>query len=163
MGRAHWVVCKSCVRKFNVEREGGRYDGSRYICNRCYRKIKAAARQQQGLIPTPKPDQPSWFSKYWKLLIGFIFLIGGLGNMGIDWKAALFGILVGIGLLLWHFWPQISTKRQSTLAQNNLSVVKYPGQFNPPQPPPLPFFECNSCGAQTKGPVCEYCGTPNKY
>ena len=42
MSSAHWVVCKECGKKFDVSKKGGYYNGTRYTCKSCARKIKTA-------------------------------------------------------------------------------------------------------------------------
>lgn len=141
MAPAHWVICKLCGKQFDVEKRGGYYDGNRYICKQCGKLVKKQA-ETEGLV------QKSWFSRNWKIVIGIFFLIGGFGNIGTEGQAAIFGIVVGIGLLFWHYFPGIRAKKQlkDQVEAEQRAIAEQ-------------VKHCSTCGARTKGSECEYCGS----
>jgi len=146
MAPSHWVVCKLCGRKFDVEKQGGVYDGSRYICKSCVKMMKKGEKLNRSTTDTKASS--SWFSKNWKILFGVIFLIGGLGNIGKNSDAAIFGTLIGIGLTIMHFYSENKAKKQEkTQKEAELKAIDEEIKF------------CKICGAKTKGMYCEYCGS----
>ena len=146
MAPTHWVVCKLCGRKFDVERKGGYYDGLRYVCKSCGKKVKKDARERGN--STQPQNNNTWFKRNWKILFGIIFLIGGLGNIGQDWRAALFGTIIGAGLTYLHFYPQFKAKKQEK-EQKEAELIAIAEQIK----------FCKACGAKTKGSYCEFCGS----
>ena len=48
--------------------------------------------------------------KYWKIIVGVLFAIGGLANFGNDNIAAVFGLIIGAGFSLWWFFSFRKTK-----------------------------------------------------
>jgi len=142
----HWVVCKYCGKKFDVEKKGGYFDGTRYICKSCGKMIKKQAKANTLNLNTNSND--TWFKKYWKILFGVFFLIGGFGNIGQDWEAAIFGVLTGAGLLFYNFYPQIKAKNQEKEQKEAEQKARAEERKN-----------CKACGAQTKGDYCEFCGS----
>ena len=145
MGPSHWVICRMCGMKFDFEKKGGYYDGSRYICKSCGKMVK---KQLVNESLTSGAVNGSWFARNWKILFGIMFLIGGLGNIGEDWEAALFGILIGAALLFFQYYPQVKAKKQQKekMESENRAIAEQ-----------VKF--CKTCGARTKGLFCEYCGT----
>jgi hypothetical protein len=57
--------------------------------------------------------------RYWKLIVGIFFMIGGAGNMGSSASAAALGIVAGTALLAWQFIP----KRSKDNAQIGVASV----------------------------------------
>ena len=146
MPPTHWVICKNCGRKFDVGKKGGYYDGSRYVCKSCGKLVKKQVKERED--DTNPKNNDTWFKRNWKILFGIIFLIGGLGNIGQDWRAAIFGTIIGAGLTYFHFYPQIKARNQEkeqieTELRVRAEEIK----------------KCKTCGARTKGTYCEFCGT----
>jgi glycerol uptake facilitator-like aquaporin len=73
-----------CGRKFDFEKKGGYYDGSRYICKSCGKMVK-------------------------KQLVNESLTSGAVNG---SWFAALFGILIGAALLFFQYYPQVKAKKQ---------------------------------------------------
>lgn len=140
MAPAHWVICKICGRKFDFEKEGGSYDGTRYICKPCVKNLEALEKAKK---------EAGWFKRNWKILFGVIFLIGGFGNIGENWEAALFGIIVGAGLTFWHIFPKAKAKKEAI--EEREAIQKAQDEK---------ITICPYCGGMTTGSKCEFCGMP---
>ena len=104
----------------------------------------------------------SFIMKYWKAIVGAICL-GLYLNDG-----SFLLLLVGIGLIAWHF---MGNRNASSGQQQDQQAGKPENQsFQPSNPlsdakpsdPEIPedTWLCNKCGATTKGDFCEYCDTP---
>jgi len=152
MRPAHWVVCKTCGNQFDVSKRGGYFDGKRYICKRCGKLVKKQA-EAEGL------KEKSWFSRNWKVVMGIFFLIGGWGNLGVHWDGFLFGIIVGIGLLFWQYYPPFLAKKQLKRQFEVEKREKAEQAESERKAIEEQIKHCTSCGARTKGIVCEYCGS----
>lgn len=165
MSPTHWVVCKSCGRKFDIAKKGGVYDGSRYYCKPCAKEIQqmiranrantASTDEADSLISNRDPfgatKQKPWFSRNWKIVIGIFFLIGGIGLIEDDIQIALFWILLGAGLMFLQFLPKIKSIRYEKF-QNSQKEAEIREKAEAPK-------FCRKCGAKTKGDFCEYCGS----
>lgn len=163
MGKAHWVTCVRCGRRFDVAKKGGRYipSSQRYMCKKCYqqqKKIsKAPVAQPQYRQAQAQPQQKQqsafvvWLKKYWRIPLAVFFLIGGFGNIGTDTGAAIFGIVLGFGFLGWFAAEKALKKKK----ENDATMAKE-------QEIASAVHKCPNCGALTHGSVCEYCNTPIK-
>lgn len=152
MPPAHWVVCKICGSQFDVNKRGGYFDGNRYVCKRCEMLVKKQA-EAESLI------EKTWWSRNWKVVVGILFLIGGWGNRGANWDAALFGITVGFGLLFWQYYPPLRAKKQQKdqlEAEQRAIAEKVATEQRMIKEQ---VKHCTTCGARTKGTICEYCGS----
>lgn len=160
--RSHWVVCKICGRQFDFKKAGGVYDGNRHICKSCSKKVvpSQTVTGDMGYYTQNK----SWFKTNWKIIFGIFFLIGGFGNIGQDGQAAISGIIIGAVLVVAHFYPAIKTARlkkaetkadleaKQREADLRTRVMELQAKAEEPK-------RCKTCGATTKGKICEYCGS----
>lgn len=123
--------------------------------------VRVSIQVPDGAVPMRAPVQPvvkasggagAWFKKHWKILVtalGAIMLIGGIGNFGVDNGAAIFGVVVGVGLIGWivadYFLRRSKAQKLQQAVQQAAAEAVH---------------RCPNCGAVTKGTVCEYCGAP---
>jgi DNA-directed RNA polymerase subunit RPC12/RpoP len=154
-----------------VQKRGGYYDGNRYICKHCGKRLKnqdqvsaQTALSDDSISKTDRliydsavfmPKEKSWWSKNWKIVIGIFFLIGGFGNIGEAWDIAIIGILIGFALLFSQYYPWISAKRQQKVKAEAEKAAKAEQQRAIAEQ----VKHCTTCGANTKGIICEYCGS----
>ena len=80
--------------------------------------------------------------------MGGLCVFTGIAGIGAGFIAVLF-ILVGLGLLAWHFVPPLLKKRteQKKQQEQQKQLLEEP-------------WNCPYCGASTKGMTCEYCDSP---
>jgi membrane protein insertase Oxa1/YidC/SpoIIIJ len=158
---SHWVVCKLCGRQFDVEKKGGVFDGNRYICKSCSKK-KVIQRNNNGEATYTPSENKSWFKATWKILFGIFFLIGGFGNIGQDGQSALFGIIIGVLLTFAHFYPRMKARRLEK-AEKAAEINAKNAELEAKRAEVKEIAEapkrCKTCGATTKGKICEYCGS----
>lgn len=157
---SYWVVCKYCGRLFDYGKEGGGFDGNKYICISCLKTTRSQQKINGDLVHISQNQ--SWFKRNWKILFGVFFLIGGFGNIGENVQSALFGIIVGAVLTYAHFHPQIKAIRlekaekaaELEAREAELKAKRAEVQAVAEEPK-----RCKACGATTKGKICEYCGS----
>lgn len=163
MGRSsHWVICRFCGRKFDFEKAGGAYDGNRYICKSCSKKVMPSQSLNADITYSLKEE--SWFKRNWKFIIGVLFLIVGFGRIGEDGQTAISGIIIGVVLTVAHFFPLINATRQKkvekdaeimlTARESELTAKEKAFQAKAEE-----LKRCKSCGATSRGTLCEYCGS----
>ena len=138
MEKEHWVVCKVCGTKFDASKKGSYFDGNRYTCPSCFKKIT-------------KSGKEGWFKKYWKLIFGPIFILSGLSSIGeYEWDVVLISIFIGAILLIMQFYPKIKTiVGTSTELEVELKTMKEQ------------ISVCPNCGAKISGAVCQFCDYRN--
>ena len=61
------------------------------------------------------------FKKYWKVIVGVLFIIGGLANFGNDNIAAIFGLIIGAGFSAWWF---VSRRKAAPVQESNPPAQK---------------------------------------
>ena len=163
MGRqSQWVICKVCGRKFDFGKSGGAYDGNRYLCQSCSNNVVASGSLNGEIVYLPR--QKSWFRANWKIFVAAFFLIGGFGSIGTDGRTALISILIGTALLVKQYYPSIRAARQKkTEREADLKVNAREAELREQE---IAFQtkaeepkRCKSCGAISKGKLCEYCGS----
>ena len=99
-----------------------------------------------------------------KIVIGVILVLGGVaaglgvaagGSGAEDALAALFVVIadcgVGAALILWGTAARRRARREAEEAKQAASEAEQKRLLTP--------WLCPACGAQTKGDVCEYCGS----
>jgi len=135
MGKEHWVVCQICGTKFDASKEGSHYDGNRYTCPSCYKRLNNAEKKD------------GWFKKNWKLIFGPLCIFSGLSSIGQNsWDTVLMTFGIGIVLLLWHFYPRFKTASE-TKEKVEVELNKLKSQIS----------TCPNCGAKMTGANCQYC------
>ena len=99
-----------------------------------------------------------------KIAVGALFVVSGLTT---DWHSAdpsdpvgtmLFSILIGLALIAWGVLPWMNAKKKKAAALEKAEAERRAAEARRMNEPKL----CPACGATTKGPCCEYCGTPLK-
>ena len=158
MAPTRYVICKGCGRQFDVNKEGGlRHSKSgRYYCVECARTIALERPFEEGydaVSPVAIKQSGSVWKNNWKAILGGLFTLSGVITLGQDFGAALLTLVIGLALLAWHFVPGILAKKQreQELAALKAGALETLNSMH---------FTCSKCGADTKGPKCEYCGTP---
>ncbi len=94
-----------------------------------------------------------------KLIIGALFFFSCIGT-DMEIGARLLGIVLGLALIAWAILPRLLPKYLAKKKENEdlerrkaAAAAAEEKRLNTP-------WQCRSCGAMTKGDVCEYCGTP---
>lgn len=157
---SHWVTCYECGKRFNTSTNTAFYDSSihRYVCAKCKRIIDKRQKAANRAIKQQKEEikkkqiadgtyQPNWWERNWKWFIGGLCVFTGIAGISSGWIAVLM-ILAGVGFILAYFLPIIKGKRdekaKQIIEQNAIESEQW---------------QCPACGAQTKGQICEYCGS----
>lgn len=148
MAQKHMVVCRECGRQFDANK-GAHYDRitQRYTCRSCVKKLQGDARERSSGM------RQSTGAMIAKLVIGAVFLIVALTG-DLDLSARGVGIVIAAALIAWGLVPYFRAKKASDAAAAQRAAAETARQNAPKK--------CQSCGAMTKGDVCEYCGAPLK-
>ena len=104
----------------------------------------------------------SWLKTNWTIVIGIFCLIGGIGSIGQDGQAALFEIITGIVLTLAHSYPQIKARwpeMAEKAAEVNAKKIEKEAKRAEEEAIAEAPKRCKTCGATTKGKICEYCSS----
>ena len=144
----NWVVCRSCGRGFDPTQEQSFFDqaAGNYVCSQCL------ARGDMGQ-PKKKRNKVASGIRI-ALAVLFIWAAFDLLREGSDsWS---FGLVLGLLLLLWQFWPQL--KALTRRKQNQIAVQKQTARKLEREAEKQKV--CPHCGAAVTGLVCEYCGMP---
>ena len=135
----HMVVCERCGRQFDAN-FGASYNrlSRRYICPRCTGTSK---------------KRPSVGAMIAKIVFGLLFIAVGISpsNQEPSLSFFLIGFIIGGGLIAWGIVPFLKAKKQKKEEEKLLAEAKRQLANEPKK--------CPSCGAVTKGSVCEYCGS----
>lgn len=144
------VRCDICGKYFDFK-NAGKYDDRKkwFICPGCMVEADAGIKKS--------PFRPFTGRTAAKLIIGGIFLAFGISEYR-ELDNLLFGLALGIPLLLWAIIPWAryirGSKRQAEL-EERLYEEKIRLRKEQENAPRL----CPACGAIAHGKVCEYCGT----
>lgn len=76
--------------------------------------------------------------KHWKIVVGAVFLIGGFGCVGSDMGAAVFGVLVGIALIVWWWLGLKKASAQSPATTEQSSPLETQAAAQAPVPSSKP-------------------------
>ena len=157
------VTCGCCGRVFQPKAERCIYDrtGRCYACSQCLDRanIKTAVFKPRGKTGT-----------ILRIVFGALFILASFSSIG-DGDGTWFTcLIIGLGLLLWQFWPQVSGLLRQK--RNHAEVLRLREEFQAREAekkareaekrareaerPKL----CSHCGATSKGFTCEYCGMP---
>ena len=150
------VTCGTCGRVFSPKAERNLYDRTSrcYVCSQCLSRtsIKSAAYKPRGKVGSV-------------LRIGFgaLFILTAFSSIGDGDGVWLTCLIIGLGLLLWQFWPRlwgaVLQKR------NHAEVLRLLEEYKSHEAERTARelsrkWVCSHCGATTSGRVCEYCGMP---
>lgn len=181
MASKHNVVCVSCGRQFDANKSGTRYfpEKRRYMCGSCARKIKAAEKAQQkaekeerqraiseavasgemnenqATIASHKHGKGKMIAGIIVAAVGVIGFAGGSGQGIAYFITCIIILLVGAGLLIWHFIADkkfkeaVQAERERSLSEQQTILHQQENQTK----------TCPNCGGITKGKFCEYCGS----
>lgn len=182
MATKHNVVCMSCGRKFDANKIGARYvsDKQRYMCGSCARKLKSAEKakqkaekedrqrsiidavasgemnEDQATIASHKPGKGKMIAGIIVAAVGIFGFAGGSGQGIAYFLSCIIILLIGAGLLTWHFISDkkfkeaVQAERERSLSERQAVMQRQKNQTK----------TCPNCGGITKGRYCEYCGSP---
>lgn len=162
MAKRRMVTCMRCGAQFRPGKIIYHYDAKarRYICNSCYRYEQRGNRsfidkykQQSAASPI---GQPVWAFVV-KLLLGLVYFFSSFSDSAPETYnvSKTFLLILGVVFLVWAIVPIFvarARKAERQAAIENQIRVEVERIENEPK-------RCPSCGAVTKGNVCEYCGT----
>ncbi len=143
------VHCALCGRAFDADREGY-YDeaGGSWTCPQCmWKDVPPQTRWQFG----------GWGKAIVKLAVGLIFLVTAFSME--ETPSMLVGLVMGLAIIAWGLIPLLRSllafrssqaQRQEAERQRRAAARQRQNAVR----------TCPNCGASTKGPVCEYCGSP---
>ena len=147
------VPCSKCGRVFDPVAEHCLLDRNTqtYTCSNCL---------GQGAVPVSRSvfTQPAAPAKKPRSKVGTYLRIGFGALMilcGIDTADGIM-IVIGLLLLLWQFWPQVTKlfrKKQAEVQVQRQAEAYQAREANRQK-------ICSHCGAAVTGTVCEYCGMP---
>lgn len=152
----HMVICRDCGKQFDASK-GGYYlkSSGRYLCPKCGRANNKEAKEAQANERERKTGmRQSQGAMIAKIVIGVLFIVSAFttGSVG----ATLVGIVIGLGLIAWGFLPWYLAKKAAAAEVARLAAEKAAEEEKRLNAPKI----CPTCGAKTKGEVCEYCGAP---
>lgn len=151
----HIVTCVECGRQFDANR-GGYYDkkSRRYTCKECGRKINAARNKSGSSASKVTKKEVTIAGIVLKFAIGLLFIACGFSSPSDGWTVTYFltclilgGALVFWGILSYKKMKADEAEKHRIEVKNRIAAQERPKT-------------CPSCGAITKGDVCEYCGSP---
>ena len=145
------MTCDLCGKRYEID-SGGEFDEAarQFVCPDCMALNHASDN---------RPVRPSLTgTAVTKLIFGGIFLAFGISELLSDLSSALFGIAIGLPLVLWALTPWFSYSKASkeyAEKENRVSQEKIRIRKEKDDTPRI----CPGCGATTHGKTCEYCGT----
>ena len=106
MAKGRIVTCRNCGKKINLVNGAWRNNMThRYMCNSCYRKMKADARLQKSGMRQSIPAMIA------KIVFGLFFIIGGVGILD-NSETSMPMLLLGFIILGWGIIPAIHARRK---------------------------------------------------
>ena len=154
---SYYVRCAVCGEEFDL-RQGGRRDTAMGgpVCPECLRR--------QGVQRTQRVKlQPGVGGTIAKFAVGLVFVVTALGMD--DFTTAGVGIVMALALFAWALWPWLRMARAKSRAEKEAAAAdeRWRAELKAREEQALNERKiCPSCGAPTKGRVCEYCGSPLK-
>lgn len=162
MAKRRMVTCERCGARFRPGAFVYHYNAKtkRYICNSCYRyesrgnkTFLEKYKEQSAASPV---GQPVW-ALIVKAALGLVYFLLGVQalTLGGDGKTRIYLLVLGLAFLAWAVIPVFvarAHKAERQAAIENKIRVEVERVENEPK-------TCPACGAQTKGTVCEFCGT----
>ena len=151
------VICNNCGREFDPTAERSVYDqaSQSYICSRCL------ARPGTQTKTKPRTTRGNAL----RIVFGVLFILSAItsaadGDGSGTWLTCL---VIGLGLLIWQFWPQL--KALFMRKQLKEALLKQQQEYDAREAERLAREKarrkiCPHCGATTAGFTCEYCGMP---
>lgn len=148
MAQKHMVKCEYCGRQFDAN-HGYRYNrkNRRYTCPRCVKLMQGESRERSTGMRQSRGAMIA------KIAIGALFIIAGFMSPEGGWSVGYFltALVVGGALIAWGLLPYIRAKKEASAEAEARTEAKIAAENEPKV--------CPSCGAQTKGRFCEYCGS----
>lgn len=152
----HPVICVNCGKQFDANR-GGYYNRStkRYTCKACANAAKkraAAVSSEKKAVERQAATgtRQSKTAMIIKIAVGALFILCSPSMSGV--AETLLALAVGAALIAWGLIPYFRGKKELKRREEEKAAAdRYVAN--------LPRT-CPRCGANTKGDVCEFCGSP---
>lgn len=156
MASKHMVTCVECGRRFDAN-WGGYYNRHtrRYTCKKCGRAMNyKTSRAVPGSSAAPARRGPSMGGVIAKIAIGLFFVICGFSSPSDGWSVGYFltALVIGGALIVWGVLSYRKIKEAENAQRRSAAEMKRAAREQ--------VRTCPACGANTRGDVCEYCGTP---
>ena len=154
----HMVVCINCGKTFDANK-GGYYDRSirRYTCDACAKGIKRTRIRAKYEVDAREREAATGMRQS-KGFMAAKIIVGALLAICSVFMSRVITILVflaaGAALIAWGLVPYFNGKKIMKERAAEKAAAGSEGSDA--------LKICSCCGAQTKGPTCEYCGTPLK-
>ena len=156
------VSCSRCGRVFDSVAEHCLHDRNTntYVCADCLGQ-PAGSGSRSVFTPPPVPQAParkprSKAGSYLRIIFGILFICTGYSCIDDGDDTWITCFVLGIGLLVWQFWPQI---RYLLRKKHKEVQVQREAEAHAAQEAARQKI-CSHCGAVGVGTVCEYCGMP---
>lgn len=151
MATKHIVTCVECGKRFDANK-GAYYDrdSRRYTCRDCIKRERKAIQATAKRRAADQRERQTGMrqsigSMIAKIAAGALFIIVG-ADMDTT-SEVLTSLVLGGALIAWALVPYIKAKKAEKQSAAEVKALS-----------DLPKT-CPHCGANTKGNVCEYCGS----
>ena len=157
---ASLVTCSQCGRVFDAIAEHCLYDRNTntYTCCNCLGQSPGPASRSVFTPPVQQTRKKprSKVGAYLRIIFGILFILAAFDSIHDGDNTWLTCLVLGIGLLVWQFWPQLAQLFRKKQAE--VEVQRQAAAYEAREATRQKI--CPHCGANVTGTVCEYCGMP---